>query len=117
MNLVRGLPRVNLIVALTLLPALAFGFDYPTQDRVEYVMECMQEKPDKPSFEMVSKCSCALDEIRKKLPHKQFIEMSTAMKAITIAGDRSLRESEPAQKAAREFRELQAKARKACYIN
>jgi|APDOM4702015191_1054821.scaffolds.fasta_scaffold12542_2 hypothetical protein len=109
--------RVALVWALALLPAFAFGYDYPTKDRVEYVLECMQEKPDKPSFEMVSKCSCALDEMRKKLPHKQFVEMSTAMKAITIAGDRSLRESEPAQKAARVFRELQAKARKACYIN
>lgn len=117
MSVLRGMPLTSLVFALTSLPALAVGFDYPTQDRVEYVLECMQEKPDKPSFEMLSKCSCALDEMRKKLPHKKFVEMSTAMKAITIAGDRSLRESEPAQRAAREFRELQAKARKACYIN
>jgi hypothetical protein len=112
----RVLAKLGLGAAL-LLPLAAFAFDYPTKDRVEYVLECMQEKPEKPTFEMVSKCSCALDELRKKLSYKKFVEMSTAMKAINIAGDRSLRESEPAQITARRFRELQAKAYKTCLLN
>ncbi len=112
-----SLVRIAAATVSISLPAWAFGFDYPTKDRVEYVLECMQEKPDKPSFEMISKCSCALDHLRKQLSYAKFVEMSTSMKAITIAGDRSLRESEPAQKQARTFRELQAKANKACYIN
>jgi hypothetical protein len=109
--------RRALLAAFMALAPLAHAFDYPTKDRVEYVLECMQEKPDKPSFEMLSKCSCALDELRKQLPLKKFVEMMTSMKAVTIAGDRSMRDSEFAQSQARKFRELQAKAYKSCYIN
>jgi hypothetical protein len=109
-------PRAALAAAV-MLPCLAWGFEYPTKDRVEYVLECMQEKPDKPSHEMLYKCSCALDEIRKKISYDKFVEMTTSAKAISIAGDRSIRDSEPAQAQARKYRELRAKAYKACYIN
>jgi hypothetical protein len=115
MNTARCLRALG--TAVLLLPGLALAFDYPTKDRVEYVLQCMQEKPDKPAFEMVSKCSCALDEMRKKLPYKKYVEMLTAVNGITIAGDRSLRDSEQSQKDALRFRELQAKANKSCYIN
>jgi hypothetical protein len=104
------------IAAVFMLPGLGFGFEYPTKDRVEYVLECMQEKSGKPAQEMMYKCSCAIDEIRKKVPYNKFVELATSAKAISIAGDRSMRDSEAAQTQARKYRELQAKAYKSCYI-
>jgi hypothetical protein len=109
--------RYALLAAFMALPSIAVAFEYPTKDRVEYVLECMQEKSDKPAQEMLYKCSCAIDEIRKKLTYNKFVEMATSAKAISIAGDRSMRDSEPAQAQARKYRELQAKAYKSCYIN
>ena len=37
--------------------------NYPTLDRVQYVLECAQNYPDKVHQEMIYKCSCAIDEI------------------------------------------------------
>lgn len=91
-------------------------YDYPTQDRVEYVLECIQSKPDKPSQEMLYKCSCAIDVMRKRLPFNKFVDLLTAEKSRSIAGDRSMRDSDHVQKEAIKFRELQAKAFKECYI-
>ena len=40
----------------------AHAFDYPTSDRVLFVQACMRDNPG-PHYEMLNKCSCALDKI------------------------------------------------------
>ncbi|MBC7943730.1 MAG: hypothetical protein H7X91_00320, partial [Burkholderiales bacterium] len=46
-----------------MLPASAFAHQgYPTVDRVEWVLACMQQY-DKGGYELVHKCSCAIDKI------------------------------------------------------
>ena len=39
--------------------------DFPTVDRMLYVQECLKSHPGQ-NFEMVSKCSCALDKLALK---------------------------------------------------
>jgi hypothetical protein len=107
-----------------LLPALlavaspwVAAFDYPTAARVEYVQTCMKEHPGT-YYEMLNKCSCALDHLAEKVPYDDFVTMSTATNANSIAGERgnAIRDSEALQKQIREFRKLQSTAREGCFI-
>lgn len=109
---------VRLLAALALatctaLPARAN--DYPTAERVTFVLECLRDFPG-PEYEMIQKCSCALDAIAERLPYDRYVEASTVSKAVTIAGERggTLRENEQAQGEAREYRSLYREARKRC---
>ncbi|MEF7613006.1 hypothetical protein V4F39_03715 [Aquincola sp. MAHUQ-54] len=96
---------------------LAQANDYPTAERVLYVQECVATHPG-PQYEMVSKCSCALDALARELKYDDYVELSTASKATTIGGERGsyIREAPALQKEARRYRELQSKAEKGCFL-
>ncbi len=98
-------------------PTAALAFDYPTVDRVNYVEQCMRENPG-PHYEMVAKCSCALDHIAKAVRYDDFVSMETSTNANSIAGERgnAIRDAENLQKDIRTFRDLQAVAKKSCFI-
>jgi hypothetical protein len=92
--------------------------DFPTVDRVLYVQDCMRRNPG-PNFEMINKCSCALDHLAAEVSHDDYVEMSTIANAVTIAGERGgeLRDNDSLKPALHRYRELQAKVQKACFIN
>lgn len=91
--------------------------DYPTIDRVLYVQSCLRDHPGA-AFEMLNKCSCAIDRIAAELPHETFVEQTTASNASSIGGERGsyLRDVESVQVEVRKFRALQRKAKEACFI-
>ena len=92
--------------------------NYPTLDRVQYVLECAQNYPDKVHQEMVYKCSCAIDEIAKQISYDDFINDWTASKAITIAGDRgAIREHQMVKGMVKQFNDVQGSAQKTCLFN
>lgn len=92
--------------------------NYPTLDRVQYVMECAQNYPNKPHQEMIYKCSCAIDEMAKQIPYEDFINAWTSVKAMTIAGDRgAIREDKMVKSMAKLFKDSQANAQKTCLFN
>ena len=58
-------PLATVIIALAASASLpAVANDFPTIERVNYVLECMREHPGA-EFEMSSKCSCALDALAR----------------------------------------------------
>ena len=69
-------------------------------------------------YELVNKCSCALDRLAERYSPDDFIEGLTLSKAVTIAGERgaALRDNKAAQSQARKFREAYAAARRACFL-
>lgn len=77
----------------------------------------MREHPG-PNFEMVNKCSCALDALAREVKFEEYVEMSTIAKAMSIGGERGndLRDNETLKPQLKRYRELQAKAQKACFI-
>lgn len=91
--------------------------DFPTLDRVLYVQECMRTHPG-PQFEMVSKCSCALDKLAAQVRHADYVTMTTVVNAITIGGERGgeLRDNETVKPQITRWRELQSKVQQACFI-
>ena len=108
-----------LTLCALLLPSAAAGADdYPTVERVIYVLECMRAHPG-PQFEMTSKCSCALDALARDVTYDDYVALSTVSKAISIGGERggSIRDAPALEAQARRYRELQAKVEKGCFIN
>jgi hypothetical protein len=91
--------------------------DFPTLDRVQYVQECMRAHPG-PTFEMTSKCSCALDALASSVKYKDYVTMSTITKALSIGGERggAIRDVPSYEPEIKRLRELQAKAEKGCFI-
>src|SRR5438094_2028622 len=59
---------------------------YPTVDRVEYVLECMQRNAGRQEF--LYKCACVIDEIAKQYTYDDFVEASTAARLQGIGCDR-----------------------------
>lgn len=100
---------------LASLPAMAN--DFPTVERVLYVQECMNGS-QAPYYEMVNKCSCALDALAREVKFDDYVQMSTAAKATSIGGERGsyIRDTEALQTQIKRFRELQSKVRAGCFL-
>src|SRR5258708_33840692 len=60
--------------------------DYPTVDRVEFVLECMQKNAGKQEF--LYKCACVIDEIARQYPYDEFVEASTVARFQSLGGER-----------------------------
>ena len=80
----RSLP---ILCALSMVAAGAWGNDFPTVDRVLYVQECLRAHPG-PQFEMINKCSCALDAFAKEVTYDDYVTISTVSNARSIGGER-----------------------------
>jgi hypothetical protein len=93
-----------------------WAHDYPTVDRVEYVLECMWNHSDRQEY--LYKCSCVIDEIAKELTYEQFVEASTASRGQGFPGERggAFRDPEGIKSLSKKFREIQARANKQCLI-
>jgi hypothetical protein len=72
-----------------------------------------------PQFEMTNKCSCALDALASDVKYDDYVTMSTISKALSIGGERggSIRDAPSLEPQVKRYRELQAKAERACFLN
>ena len=86
-------------------------------DRVLYVQECMRNHPGA-HYEMVNKCSCALDRLASEVSFDDYMTMNTAFNANSIGGERgnTIRDAESLQVQIRRYRELQSRIQKSCFI-
>lgn len=111
-------PSQLTLCALLMASAAACANDFPTADRVLYVQECMRAHPG-PQFEMINKCSCALDTLARDVKYDDYVTMSTIGKAMSIGGERggAIRDVPSLEPQAKSYRERQAKAEKGCFIN
>lgn len=110
--------RRALGAGLLLVAGGASANDFPTIDRVLYVQECVRNHPG-PYFEMINKCSCALDALARQVSFDEYMTMNTATNANSIGGERGgyIRDAESLQVQIRRFRDLQAKVKQGCFIN
>lgn len=107
--------RLMLLLAVSA-PMLAQAHDFPTADRVEYVLECMMSHPGKQEY--LYKCSCTIDQIALAIGYDEYVESATALRHQTLSGPRGaeFRDPEAVKAMANKYKALQAKARKACYV-
>lgn len=104
-----------LLAGLAGVPAQAN--DFPTLERVLYVQECMREHPGS-NFEMVSKCACAQEAIASEMRFEDYSAIHALFNANTIGGERGayIRDNESLQVQIRRYREVQTRAKRACFV-
>lgn len=104
-----------LLLAL-LMPVAARAHDFPTQDRVEYVLECMNEHQGKQAY--LYKCSCAIDRIAQAVRYDEYVEIATALRHQAMSGQRgaAFRDPPSVKAMAGKYKALQEQARKACDV-
>src|SRR5207344_2579093 len=112
-----SLSRTLLLWCTLALAAGAHANDFPTVDRVLYVEQCMRANPG-PHFEMVNKCSCALDRLAGEVKYDDYVTMTTIVNAVSIGGERGseMRDNESLKPQIARYRELQARVAKSCFI-
>jgi hypothetical protein len=108
----------HVFVLLTaILPLASHANDFPTTDRVEYVLECMKNNGGKQEY--LYKCSCAIDQISKQLKYDEYVEISAAQRYQNLGGERGalFRDPQDVKKAAKRYKLIQDDAQKACFVN
>jgi hypothetical protein len=105
------------IFAMSGFAPLCQANDFPTAERVEFVMECMRDHTGG-QFELLNKCSCTIDRLAEKYKFDDFVEAQTMAKGVTIAGERgsTLRDNDDAQKEAKKYRASILEAGRACFL-
>jgi hypothetical protein len=116
--------KPHLLVSAAVLAALLIGSgaaranDFPTSARVLYVEDCIRANPG-PYFEMVNKCSCAIDAVAAEVKYDEYTTMQTISNGMSIGGERgnSIRDVPTLQPELKKYRDLQVKVKKGCFIN
>ena len=113
--------RVALSLALAMAPGAAWAqgagaTGYPTVDRVEFVLECMQKNGGKQEF--LYKCACLVDEIARAYTYDDFVEASTAARYQSLAGERGgvFRDPPQVRETAKRYLQIQGEAMKGCGV-
>ena len=90
--------------------------DYPTVDRVEFVLECMQKNAGKQEF--LYKCACVIDEIAKQYAYDDFVEASTAARFQSLGGERGgvFRDPPKTRDTAKRYMQVRSDAMKHCDV-
>jgi hypothetical protein len=72
-----------------------------------------------PAQESMYKCSCAIDDIATKVNYATWVDLSTVTNATTIAGERGgvMRDMKDGRKIIASYRDLQASAKKHCFLD
>lgn len=110
--------RLLFPVALLSCAAGAAANDFPTVDRVLFVQECVRSNPG-PYYEMVNKCSCAVDALAAEVGFDDYTTMATIANGMTIGGERggAIRDVPTLEPQLKRYRELQTRVKKSCFIN
>ena len=114
-----GLAVLSLALLYPLHAPAQAGNDYPTAERVQFVEECINDYPDRGRFELVHKCSCVIDTLARSYTLDQYVDMITAAKAFTIAGERgnAVRDSALGKGLNQDYKKALAAAKEACFLN
>lgn len=107
--------RIALIWAFCSGAAVA-ATDFPTVDRVEFVLECMRSNGGE--YHFLYKCSCAIDAIAAQLPYEKYVDASSVSRYQNMGGERAgvFRDPDSLKDMGKSYRSLQAQAYKQCDI-
>lgn len=90
--------------------------DYPTQARVEYVLQCMNKYGPKETYDSMYGCVCAVDKVAEKIPYTNFVATSTLAVMINTPGEKGgiFRDAPGGRKAIRAFKEFITETEQSC---
>jgi len=94
----------------------ALAGDFPTSDRVEYVLECMYRHGG--AQVLLYKCSCAVDNIAKEFSYDDYIEASTVARSQGYGQQGALFRDDPGSRnLATRYRKVQQEAERVCGVS
>jgi len=103
------------LLAGVLVSTAAFAGDFPTSDRVEYVLECMFRHGG--AQVLLYKCSCAIDNIAKEFSYDDYIEASTIARSQGYGQQGAMfRDDDGSRKTASRYRKVQQEAERVCGV-
>jgi hypothetical protein len=117
----RRLPRVAALIGLlsiALLQSLPVAaHDYPTYERVQFALDCMQRNGG--AYDLIYKCSCAIDKVAEQLTIDEFVDLQTALNAGDMSGQRGgeLRGNPQIRDSAKRYRQIVQSAGQSCGIS
>ncbi|MGH8499606.1 MAG: hypothetical protein ACRERV_12500 [Methylococcales bacterium] len=90
---------------------------YPTQARVEYVLECM-EKNGGQNYDTLYSCMCSIDKIATQLPYNDFAEAQTFSHYRELPGEAGglFRDPPRAKELGNKLEEAEVFAKQNCFI-
>lgn len=105
------------LVAVALLPARAHANDFPTQARVEYVLQCTKDYGGQ-TLKNVYGCVCMIDHIAEAMSFDEYEEATTFSNLRTVPGERSglFRENPRGRELTQTVQEVRTDAARACLM-
>lgn len=112
----------KIIVMLSLSAAPMFASaeglnEYPTLDRVNYVLDCM-DRHGGPKIEHLTACSCEMDEIGGKMTYLHFVDANVFIQNKDTPGDKGgvFRDMAPGKEGFAKLEAARAEAEKVCWV-
>jgi hypothetical protein len=123
-NLTLALILSSLMVACSSTPKQAspeqdenFVSDFPTQDRVEYVLQCV-EKEGGLKYETLYPCICKIDKIAEQMSFEKYTEARTFTFLRRTPGEKGgvFRDPPQAQKLRKQLQDAEKFADSKCFV-
>ena len=97
---------------------VALANDYPTRDRVDYVLECVA-KHGGLSYINQYACGCKIDKIAEKLSFAEYEAARTFVQMQKTPGEAgaAFRDPQQSKDLRSKLKEVEAAAEKACFVN
>lgn len=92
------------------------GNDFPTLERVEYVLQCMQEHGGQ-NYDNLYHCVCAVDTIAGMMSHEDFAQARTYTYLFDLPGERGgeFRDPPESEQLRAKLKEAKAAAQRSCF--
>lgn len=109
--------RLSSLLFVALLPAAAVANDYPTLERVDYVLTCMKREGGQ-TVDNLYACSCEVDQIAQALPFEAYNDSRTFESYRNMPGEKGgvFRESKEGEDMVVRLKKVREDARKRCFI-
>ena len=91
--------------------------DFPTEARVEFVIDCMNKKGEQ-SYNTLYPCVCTIDKIASGMPYQKYEYAQTMSVMIRTPGERggAFRDAPGARKLVKEYNALLKSAEDSCIV-
>lgn len=99
-------------------PTARMENDFPTQARVEYVLQCMEEHGGQ-NYDNMYHCVCMVDKVAEAMSYDDFAQAQTFTYLFNTPGERGGEFRDPPQSAKlrTQLKEVTTQARETCFPN
>ncbi len=92
--------------------------DFPTQDRVEFFLECVAQHGGEFRYEVVYPCICSVDKLASKITYQEYTEAKTFTYLRSTPGEKGgiFRDPPKAKQLRKQLKEAKKYAEQSCFV-